>query len=165
LVKNANAPIYWIEGNEFFRSQLSKAQPELIVKTTSTIHSASWSSTHARWMLGLENGQIWSVDPTKEKAYESFAIHATKVSQLVTMPYAHGTELMLSTGFDGGLTFFVFDKKIPITASVSSRVRFKGHRSWITGFAVNENKKIAYSISNDRTIKVWPLEINKLLTN
>jgi hypothetical protein len=165
LVKNANAPIYWIEGNEFFRSQLSKAQPESIVKTTSTIHSASWSSTHSRWMLGLENGQIWSVDPTKEKAYESFAIHATKVSQLVTMPYAHGTELMLSTGFDGGLTFFVFDKKIPITASVSSRVRFKGHRSWITGFAVNENKKIAYSISNDRTIKVWPLEINKLLTN
>lgn len=165
LVKNTNAPIYWIEGNEFFRSILSKAQPELIVKTTSTIHSASWSSTHARWMLGLENGQIWSVDPTNEKAYESFAIHATKVSQLVTMPYAHGTELMLSSGFDGGLTFFVFDKNIPITASVSSRIKFKGHRSWITGFSVDENKKIAYSISNDRTIKVWPLEINKLLTN
>lgn len=165
LVKNGNAPIYWIEGNEFFRSTLSKAQPELIVKTTSTIHSASWSSTHARWMLGLENGQIWSVDPTKEKAYESFAIHATKVSQLVTMPYAHGTELMISSGFDGGLTFFVFDKNIPITASVSSRVKFKGHRSWITGFSVDETKKIAYSISNDRTIKVWPFEINKLLTN
>ena len=165
LVKNANAPIYWFEGNEFFRSQLSKVQPELIVKTTSTIHSASWSSIHARWMLGLENGQIWSVDPSKEKAYESFAIHATKVSQLVTMPYAHGTELMLSSGFDGGLTFFVFDKKIPITASVSSRIKFKGHRSWITGFSVDENKKTAYSISNDRTIKVWPLEINKLLTN
>ena len=165
LVKNSNAPIYWIEGNEFFRSLISKAQPEMIVKTTSTIQSASWSSTHARWMLGLENGQIWSVDPTKDKAYESFAIHATKVSQLITMPYAHGTELMLSTGFDGGLTFFVFDKNIPINASVSSRVKFKGHRSWITGFAVDENKKIAYSISNDRTIKVWPLEINKLLTN
>lgn len=164
-LKNANAPIYWIEGNEFFRSQLSNGQPELIVKTTSTIQSAAWSSTHARWILGLENGQIWSVDPSKEKAYESFAIHATKVSQLITMPYAHGTELMVSTGFDGGLMFFVFDKNIPITASVSSRVRFKGHRSWITGFSVDENKKTAYSISNDRTIKVWPLEINKLLTN
>jgi WD40 repeat protein len=100
-----------------------------------------------------------------EKSYESFAIHATKVSQLVTMPYAHGTELMVSSGFDGGLTFFVFDKNIPLTASVSSRVRFKGHRSWITGFAIDENKRTAYSISNDRTIKVWPLEINKLLTN
>jgi hypothetical protein len=165
LVKNANELIYWVEGNEFFRSILSKTQPELIVKATSAIHSASWSSTHARWMLGLENGQIWSVDPSKEKAYESFAIHATKVSQLVTMPYAHATELMLSSGFDGGLTFFVFDKKTPITTSVSSRIKFKGHRSWITGFAVDENKKIAYSISNDRTIKVWPLEINKLLTN
>jgi WD40 repeat protein len=165
LVKNTNTPIYWVEGNEFFRSRLSNAQPELIVKTTSTIHSTTWSSTHARWILGLENGQIWSVDPNKLKPYESFAIHATKVSQLVTMPYAHGTELMLSSGFDGGLTFFVFDKNIPFTASVSSRVRFKGHRSWITGFAVDENKRTAYSISNDRTIKVWPLEINKLLTN
>jgi len=165
LLKNPNAPIYWIEGNEFFRAQLSNVQPELIVKTTSTIHSATWSSTYARWILGLENGQIWSVDPTKEKAYESFAIHATKVSQLITMPYAHGTELMISTGFDGGLMFFVFDKNIPFNASVSSRVRFKGHRSWITGFSVDENKKTAYSISNDRTIKVWPLEINKLLTN
>jgi hypothetical protein len=165
LVKNTNAPIYWVEGNEFFRSQLPKGQPELIVKTTSMIHSATWSYTHARWILGLENGQIWSVNPIKEKAYESFAIHATKVSQLVTMPYAHGTELMVSSGFDGGLTFFVFDKNIPLTASVSSRVRFKGHRSWITGFAIDENKRTAYSISNDRTIKVWPLEINKLLTN
>lgn len=164
LVKN-DTPIYWIEGTEFFRSTLSKPQPELIVKTTSMIHSATWSSTYARWILGLENGQIWSVDPTKEKAYESFAIHATKVSQLITMPYAHGTELMISTGFDGGLMFFVFEKNIPINASVSSRVRFKGHRSWITGFSVDENKKTAYSISNDRTIKVWPLEINKLLTN
>lgn len=165
LLKNPNTPIYWIEGNEFFRAQLSNGQPELIVKTTSTIHSATWSSTYARWILGLENGQIWSVDPTKGKAYESFAIHATKVSQLITMPYAHGTELMISTGFDGGLMFFVFDKNIPMNASVSSRVRFKGHRSWITGFSVDENKKTAYSISNDRTIKVWPLEINKLLTN
>lgn len=164
-VKNPNAAIYWFEGNEFYQSLLTNAQPKLILKTSSTIHSATWSSTHARWMLGLENGQIWSVDPTKEKVYESFAIHATKVSQLITMPYAHGTELMLSSGFDGGLTFFVFDKNIPITASVSSRVKFKGHRSWITGFSVDENKKTAYSISNDRTIKVWPLEINKLLTN
>jgi WD40 repeat protein len=79
------------------------------------------------------------------------------------MPYAHGTELMLSTGFDGSLIFFVFDKDIPLSASASSRIKFQGHRSWITGFTIDEKKKIAYSISNDRTIKVWPLEINELL--
>jgi WD40 repeat protein len=163
LVNDLNKPIFWIEGNEFYRSTLSNPVPELVVKASSTIHSAAWSAIHSRWMLGLENGNIWSVDPTKQKATESFTIHATKVSQLITMPYAHGTELMLSTGFDGGLIFFVFDKDIALSASVSSRIKFQGHRSWITGFTVDEKKKIAYSISNDRTLKVWPLEINELL--
>ncbi len=158
-----NNPIFWIEGNEFFKSSLVTGTPELVIKTSSPIHSAAWSSTHSRWMLGLENGNIWSVDPNKQKNTESFAIHSSKVSQLVTMPYAHGTELMLSTGFDGGLIFFVFDKDIPLSASASSRIKFQGHRSWITGFTIDEKKKIAYSISNDRTIKVWPLEINELL--
>jgi hypothetical protein len=163
LVNDFNKPIFWIEGNEFYRSTLSNGVPELVAKASSTIHSAAWSAIHSRWMLGLENGNIWSVDPTKQKATESFTIHATKVSQLITMPYAHGTELMLSTGFDGGLIFFVFDKDIALSASVSSRIKFQGHRSWITGFTVDEKKKIAYSISNDRTLKVWPLEINELL--
>jgi hypothetical protein len=163
LVKDFTKPVFWIEGNEFYRSTLSNAVPELVAKASSTIHSAAWSVIHSRWMLGLENGNIWSVDPTKQKATESFTIHATKVSQLITMPYAHGTELMLSTGFDGGLIFFVFDKDIALSASVSSRIKFQGHRSWITGFTVDEKKKIAYSISNDRTLKVWPLEINELL--
>lgn len=162
-VNEYNKPIFWIEGNEFYRSTLSRSAPELIVKTSSAIHSAAWSAIHSRWMLGLENGNIWSVDPTKQKATESFAIHSTKVSQLITMPYAHGTELMLSTGFDGGLIFFVFDQDIALSASVSSRIKFQGHRSWITGFTVDQKKKIAYSISNDRTLKVWPLEINELL--
>lgn len=162
-VIDVNKPIFWIEGNEFYRSTLSNGVPELVAKASSTIHSAAWSVIHSRWMLGLENGNIWSVDPTKQKATESFTIHATKVSQLVTMPYAHGTELMLSTGFDGGLVFFVFDKDIALSASVSSRIKFQGHRSWITGFTVDAKKKTAYSISNDRTLKVWPLEINELL--
>jgi len=158
-----NKPVFWAEGNDFYRVSLATGNPELVVKASSPIHSAAWSTTHSRWMLGLENGNIWSVDPTKQKTSESFTIHSSKVSQLVTMPYAHGTELMLSTGFDGGLIFFVFDKEIPLSASASSRVKFQGHRSWITGFTIDEKKKIAYSISNDRTIKVWPLEINELL--
>jgi WD40 repeat protein len=139
--------------------------PELVAKASSTIHSAAWSVIHSRWMLGLENGNIWSVDPTKQKVTESFTIHKTKVSQLITMPYEHGTELMLSTGYDGDLIFFVFDKDIALPASVSSSIKFKGHRSWITGVTVDEKKKIAYSISNDRTLKVWPLGINELLQN
>jgi hypothetical protein len=158
-----NKLMFWAEGNEFYKSSMATGTPELVVKASSPIHSAAWSATHSRWMLGLENGNIWSVDPTKQKTSESFTIHSSKVSQLVTMPYAHGTELMLSTGFDGGLIFFVFDKDIPLSASASSRVKFQGHRSWITGFTIDEKKKIAYSISNDRTIKVWPLEINELL--
>jgi WD40 repeat protein len=158
-----NKLLFWAEGNEFYKSSMATGTPELVVKASSPIHSAAWSSTHSRWMLGLENGNIWSVDPTKQKTTESFTIHSSKVSQLVTMPYAHGTELMLSTGFDGGLIFFVFDKDIPLSASASSRIKFQGHRSWITGFTIDEKKKIAYSISNDRTIKVWPLEINELL--
>lgn len=162
-VSDLNKPIYWIEGDEFYKSTLSKGVPELVVKASAKIYSAAWSMTHSRWMLGLENGNIWSVDPTKQKTTESFTIHATKVSQLVTMPYEHGTELMLSTGFDGGLVFFVLDKNIPLTASISSRIKFQGHRSWITGFTIDEKKKIAYSISNDRSLKVWPLEINELL--
>lgn len=163
LTNDLTKPIFWIEGNEFYKTSMTSGVPELVVKTSSPIHSAAWSVIHSRWMLGLENGNIWSVDPTKQKATESFTIHATKVSQLVTMPYAHGTELMLSTGFDGGLVFFVFDKDIALSASVSSRIKFQGHRSWITGFTVDAKKKTAYSISNDRTLKVWPLEINELL--
>lgn len=158
-----NKPIFWIEGTEFYKSTVASTIPELVVKTSSPIHSAAWSTTHSRWLLGLENGNIWSVDPNKQHNTESFSVHSSKVSQLVTMPYAHGTELMLSTGFDGGVIFFVFDKDVPLSASVSSRIKFQGHRSWITGFTINEKKKIAYSISNDRTIKVWPLEINELL--
>ena len=162
-VKDFNKPIFWIEGNEFYESSFATGVPELVIKAPSTIHSAAWSVTHSRWMLGLENGNILSVDPTKQKTIESFKIHDSKVSQLVTMSYAHGTELMLSTGFDKGLIFFVFDKSIVLSASMSSGIKFQGHRSWITGFIVDEKKKIAYSISNDRTLKVWPLEINELL--
>jgi hypothetical protein len=165
LVKDFTKPVFWVEGNEFYRSTLSNAVPELVAKASSTIHSVAWSVIHSRWMLGLENGNIWSVDPTKQKATESFTIHKTKVSQLITMPYEHGTELMLSTGFDGDLIFFVFAKGTLLPASVSSSIKFKGHRSWITGFTVDEKKKIAFSISNDRTIKVWPLKINELLEN
>jgi len=156
-------PMFWIEGSEFYKSNLATGIPELVVKASSPIHSATWSVVHSRWILGLENGNIWGVDPAKQKTTETFTIHSSKVSQLVTMPYAHGTELMLSTGFDGGLIFFVFDKDIPLSASASSRIKFQGHRSWITGFTIDEKKKIAYSISNDRTIKIWPLEINELL--
>jgi len=163
LVKDFNKSIFWIEGNEFYESSFATGVPELVIKAPSTIHSAAWSVTHSRWMLGLENGNILSVDPTKQKTIESFKIHDSKVSQLVTMSYAHGTELMLSTGFDKGLIFFVFDKSIVLSASMSSGIKFQGHRSWITGFIVDEKKKIAYSISNDRTLKVWPLEINELL--
>ncbi len=162
---NTDKPLYWFEGKNFYEANLLDLKPEVVITTSSNIQSIAWSTIHKLWMLGLENGQIWSVDPSKEKADESFAIHATKVSQLVTMPYAHGTELMVSTGFDGGLMFFVFDKNIPITASISSRIKFQGHRSWITGFSVDEKKKIAYSIGNDRTLKVWPLEIDKFLNN
>jgi len=163
LVGDLNKPVFWVEGDEFYKSSLATGVPELVVKASAKIYSAAWSTIHSRWMLGLENGNIWSIDPTKQKSTESFTIHATKVSQLVTMPYEYGTELMLSTGFDGGLVFFVFDKDIPLSASISSRIKFQGHRSWITGFTVDEKKKIAYSISNDRTLKVWPLEINELL--
>lgn len=162
LSNELNKPIFWIEGNEFYKLSLMGI-PELVVKAPSTIHSAAWSAIHSRWMLGLENGNILSINPANPKATDSFKTHDSKVSQLVTMPYAHGTELMLSTGFDKALIFFVFRNDIPLSASVSSRIKFEGHRSWITGFAVDEKKKIAYSISNDRTLKVWPLEINELL--
>jgi hypothetical protein len=162
LSNELNKTMFWIEGNEFYKLSLMGI-PELVVKAPSTIHSAAWSVTHSRWMLGLENGNILSIDPANLKATETFKTHDSKVSQLVTMPYAHGTELMLSTGFDKALIFFVFRNDIPLSASVSSKIKFEGHRSWITGFTVDEKKKIAYSISNDRTLKVWPLEINELL--
>lgn len=161
LANELSKPMFWIEGNEFYKLSLMGIS-ELVVKAPSTIHSAAWSVIHSRWMLGLENGNILSIDPANPKVAESFKIHDSKVSQLVTMPYAHGTELMLSTGFDKALIFFVLGNEIPLSASVSSRIKFEGHRSWITGFTVDEKKKIAYSISNDRTLKVWPLEINEL---
>jgi len=164
-VTNTDKPLYWFEGKNFYEANLLDLKPEVVVTTSSNIQSVAWSTIHKLWMLGLENGQIWSVDPKKARPIETFAIHATKVSQLISMPYAHGTELLLSTGYDGGLTILVFDKTIPISASVSSRIKFQGHRSWITGFSVDEKKKIAYSIGNDRTLKVWPLEIDKFLNN
>jgi len=156
-------PLYWFEEKYLYKANLSDLKPEIVVTTPSSIQSVAWSTIHQRWMLGLENGQIWSVDPEQVLPNETFSIHATKVSQLISMPYAHGTELLISTGYDGGLTILVFDKAIPISASVSSRVKFQGHRSWITGFSVDEKMKTAYSIGNDRTLKVWPLEINELL--
>lgn len=160
-----NKPLYWFEGKVFYKANLSDLKPEVVVTTPSFIQSVAWSTIHERWMLGLESGQIWSIDPKKVLPTETFSIHATKVSQLIAMPYAHGTELLISTGFDGGLTILVFDEAIPISASVSSRLKFQGHRSWITGFSVDEKLKTAYSIGNDRTLKVWPLEINELLKN
>uniref|UniRef100_UPI004047F7DE hypothetical protein n=1 Tax=Algoriphagus sp. TaxID=1872435 RepID=UPI004047F7DE len=160
---SAKNPLFWFEEKVFYKANLSDLKPEIVVTTPSSIQSVAWTTTHRRWMLGLENGQIWIVDPEKALPNESFSIHATKVSQLISMPYAHGTELLISAGYDGGLTILVFDKAIPISASISSRVKFQGHRSWVTGFTVDEKMKTAYSIGNDRTLKVWPLEINELL--
>lgn len=158
-------PFYWFEGKVFYKANLSDLKPEVVFTSPSFIQSVAWSTIHKRWMLGLESGQIWSIDPEKVMPSETFSIHATKVSQLISMPYAHETELLISTSFDGGLTILVFDEAIPISASVSSRIKFQGHRSWITGFSVDEKLKTAYSIGNDRTLKVWPLEINELLKN
>ena len=163
--KTLGSTVYWIEGKDLVRyNPLNKTQ-EILITAQSPITSISWSTIHQRWILGLEAGQLLSVDPKKEKTVESFTIHASKVSQLAIIPYTHNTELLVSTGFDGGLLFFVFDKKIPLSASISSRIKFQGHRSWITGFAIDEKNRITYSISNDKTMKAWSLKIENLFPN
>ena len=70
---------------------------------------------------------------------------------------------MFSTGFDGSIYIYVLDKSLPFSGSISSRISFPEHRSWITGFVIDPEKKLGYSISNDRSLKIWPMAIEELL--
>ena len=67
LFTELNKPMFWIEGDEFYKSSPTTGIPELVVKASSTIHSATWSAIHSRWMLGLENGNIWSVQCVRKR--------------------------------------------------------------------------------------------------
>lgn len=163
LTNSVEKPSVWVEGKVLFQNKASDDKKEILFEASSNIVSLAWSQIHNRWFLGLENGQIVSMNPTQENKTESFAIHRSKVSHLKIIPYSHQTELMLSTGYDGNITLYVFDSHIPISSSISSRVELQGHRSWITGCVIDEEDKIAYTVSNDRNLKIWPFQIEQLL--
>lgn len=156
--------IAWAEGNKFYHSSLFDEDRELLFTASSEITSITWSQIHASWIVGLTSGQLLAVHPDrKQDMVESFAIHASKISQLKLIPYVYNTELLFSTGFDGSIYIYVLDQNLPFSASISSKISFPKHRSWITGFAIDPERKIAYSISNDRSLKIWPLSIEELL--
>jgi WD40 repeat protein len=71
---------------------------------------------------------------------------------------------MFSTGFDGSIYIYVLDKSMPFSTSISSRISYPKHKSWVTGFVIDSDQKLAYSISNDRSLKLWPLAIEELLS-
>jgi WD40 repeat protein len=156
--------IAWAEGKEFYNSSVIMNDKRLLFTAPSEISSITWSNLHGNWVLGLIGGQLVVIDSAgKENLIETFSIHESKVSNLKIIPYTHNTELMLSTGFDGGIYIYVLDRDLPFSTSISSRISFPKHKSWITGFVIDPEKKLAYSISNDRSLKIWPLAIEGLL--
>lgn len=156
----------WAEGSNLYSSNLAKVEPAKLLFTAPTdISSITWSTLHASWILGLKGGQILVIHPERAlNMVETFSIHSSKISQIQIMPYLHDTELMFSTGYDGSIYLYVLDKNTPFSASISSRISYPKHKSWVTGFVIDADQKLAYSISNDRSLKLWPLSIEKLLS-
>ena len=156
--------IAWAEGTNFFTSGIADENGNLIFTAPSEISSITWSQIHASWVAGLKSGQLVVIHPDQQKStIETYAIHGSKISNLKILPYVHGTELMFSTGFDGSIYIYVLDKNLPFSGSISSRISFPEHRSWVTGFVIDPEKKLGYSISNDRSLKIWPMAIEELL--
>ena len=156
----------WAEGSNLYTSNLAKDEPaKLLFTAPSEISSITWSALHASWILGLKGGQILVIHPERAlNRVETFSIHGSKISQIQIIPYLHGTELMFSTGYDGSIYIYVLDKNTPFSTSISSRISYPKHKSWVTGFVIDSDQKLAYSISNDRSLKLWPLSIEKLLS-
>lgn len=154
--------IAWAEGPDFFTSSLKQDDtPELLFEAPTEISSISWSILHNSWILGLQGGQILLVQASKSNnRVETFSIHSSKISQIKIIPYLHDTELMFSTGYDGSIYLYVLDKNTPFASSMSSRISYPKHKSWVTGFVIDPSQKLAYSISNDRSLKLWPLAID-----
>lgn len=156
--------IAWAEGNKFFTSSIFEEDKELLFTAPSEISSITWSKIHKSWVVGSRSGQLIVINPNeKENNKEIYAVHGSQVSHLKILPYVFDTELMFSTGFDGSIYIYVLDKNLPFSGSISSKISFPKHRSWITGFVIDSEKKLAYSISNDRSLKIWPLAIEELL--
>jgi len=156
--------IAWAEGTKFFTSGIADENGKLLFTAPSEISSITWSQIHASWVAGLKSGQLVVIHPDPKKStMETYAIHGSQISNLKILPYVHGTELMFSTGFDGSIYIYVLDKSLPFSGSISSRISFPEHRSWITGFVIDPEKKLGYSISNDRSLKIWPMAIEELL--
>jgi hypothetical protein len=158
--------ISWAEGSNFYSSSLDQNDiPKLLFTATSEISTITWSELHSSWILGLTGGQILVIHPQRAiNKVETFSIHDSKISQIKIIPYLHDTELMFSTGFDGSIYIYVLDKSMPFSTSISSRISYPKHKSWITGFVIDSEQKLAYSISNDRSLKLWPLAIEELLS-
>jgi hypothetical protein len=158
--------ISWAEGSNFYSSSLDQNDiPKLLFTAPSEISTITWSELHSSWVLGLKGGQILVIHPERAiNKVETFSIHDSKISQIKIIPYLHDTELMFSTGFDGSIYIYVLDKSMPFSTSISSRISYPKHKSWITGFVIDSEQKLAYSISNDRSLKLWPLAIEELLS-
>lgn len=156
--------IGWAEGTKFFTSGTAEENGKLVFTAPSEISSITWSQIHASWIVGLKTGQLLVIHPDQKiETMEIYAIHGSQISNLKILPYVYGTELMFSTGFDGSIYIYVLDKNLPFSASISSRISFPEHRSWVTGFVIDPERKLGYSISNDRSLKIWPMAIEELL--
>ncbi len=154
----------WAVDDMLYRSQSPQEQWVYVSSTNSSIKSMAWSYVHDCLVLGLENGQIQTLKLSGEELRnEEFSIHASRVSHLEVIPYAYGTELMISTGYDGSINLFILDQSNPMAGSISSRINLTGHRSWIREFIMDKKNGRAYSIGNDRMLKIWPLAIEELL--
>jgi hypothetical protein len=158
--------ISWAEGSNFYSSSFDQNDiPKLLFTAPTEISTITWSELHSSWILGLKGGQILVIHPERDiNMVETFSIHDSKISQIKIIPYLHDTELMFSTGFDGSIYIYVLDKSMPFATSISSRISYPKHKSWITGFVIDSEQKLAYSISNDRSLKLWPLAIEELLS-
>ena len=163
-IETESDKVVWAEGNKFFTSSIFEDDKRLLFTAPSEISSITWSKIHLSWIVGLKSGQLLVIHPDRTgESVETFSIHGSKISHLKIIPYIHNTELMFSTGFDGSIYIYVLDKNLPFSSSISSRISFPKHKSWITGFAIDPDKKLAYSISNDRSLKIWPLAIDVLV--
>ncbi len=156
--------IIWAEGNKLYTSNTNNGKRTLLYESLSDISCITWSQKHGYWIIGLLNGQLQSVDLNgKVIKVETYSVHTSKISQLKVIPYLYDTELLISTGYDGSIFLFVLEKSIPFSVSISSKIGFPKHRSWITGLEIDPDQKLAYSISNDRSLKIWPLSIAELI--
>ncbi|PRY88590.1 hypothetical protein [Mongoliibacter ruber] len=159
-----NTQFIWAADNKLYQSRSPQEKWEYFFSANSPIKSMAWSKTHDCLVIGLENGQIQTLNPFNVAARnEEFSIHASRISHLEIIPYDFGTELMISTGYDGSINLFILDQTKPIASSVSSRISLTAHRSWIREFIMDRKNSVAYSIGNDRMLKIWPLALEELL--